>query len=298
MVQTDSLELDLAATLESCGALYENLHEIIERETIFVRDQQIRLIVGDVPPLCFEIAARANIPSVAIGNFSWSWIYRLYSPEYPGFLPLADQMKNFCTKATVALTLPYSCNMDDFPRKEPIPWIARTSALTKKEARARFQLSDSAIIVLLSFGGLGLNRLPWDKLEQLHDFLFITTGESKKQQGKVLVLPETQRQYEDLVRAVDLIVTKPGYGIVADAIAHQLPILYTDRGEFPEYSFLVQARNDLTTAEFIPQTELLSGNIQTYLRRLVEKNPNWPRVSCDGARIAADKILALLDFCP
>ena len=37
-------------------------------------------------------------------------------------------------------------------------------------------------------------------------------------------LPEAQRKYEDLVRAVDVVVTKPGYGIVADVISHQVRV--------------------------------------------------------------------------
>ena len=74
-------------------------------------------------------------------------------------------------------------------------------------------------------------------------------------------LPEAQRNYEDLVRAVDVVVTKPGYGIVADVISHQVRILYTERGEFAEYPHLVQALDECATAEFIPQEQLLSGNM-------------------------------------
>lgn len=295
IIQRDSLEMDLAATVEACGAFYTNSDDLINREIKFLRDREVRLVAGDIPPLCFEIAARANIPSVAIGNFTWNWIYRAYISEYPGFLPLIDRLENFYGKATAALSLPYSCNVDVFPRREPIPWVTRVSALTKEQARAKYQLPESAMIVLLSFGGLGLNRLSWGRLEESREFFFIATGESKRQQGNVLNLPDAQRHYEDLLRGVDLIVTKPGYGIVADAIAHRIPILYTDRDEFPEYPFLVRAMNDLATAEFIPQKELLSGNLQPYLQQLLKNNPNWPRVSLDGARVAAGKIVAMLD---
>jgi hypothetical protein len=73
-----------------------------------------------------------------------------------------------------------------------------------------------------------------------------------------------------------------------------LPVLYTERGQFPEYPFLVHALNDLATAEFIPQDELLSGNIRPYLLRLLEKEQSWPSVQLNGASVAAAKILALL----
>ena len=96
------------------------------------------------------------------------------------------------------------------------------------------------------------------------------------------------------MRAADVIVTKPGYGIVADAIAHQKPVLYTNRGEFPEYVHLVQALDELAAAEFIAQDDLFSGNIETHIGRLLAKDRNWPPVALNGAAVAAERILALL----
>jgi L-arabinokinase len=141
---------------------------------------------------------------------------------------------------------------------------------------------------------LGLQRLPWDKLKLMREFFFVVTADANRLDGNVCILPDTQYHYENLLRAVDVIVTKPGYGIVADAISHRLPVLYTDRGEFPEYPHLVQALKDCATAEFIPQNELLAGNIASYLRRLIEKERHWPAVELNGAQAAAKKILALM----
>jgi Glycosyl transferase family 1 len=295
IVQKDSLDMDLEATLQACQALHHNLRGVIEQEMDFVNAHQIRLIVGDIPPLCFEIAARAAIASVAIGNFTWSEIYRAYSKNYPGFISLIAEMEDFHREATLALTLPYPCGFEVFPRRQPIPWIARTSSLTRERARTAFGLPQSVTIVLLSFGGLGLKRIAWRKLKELSGFFFVTTGEIGQEFDNVRVLPEAQRKYEDLVRAVDVVVTKPGYGIVADVISHRVRALYTDRGDFSEYPYLVQALNESATAEFIPQDDLLSGNMESYLHRLLNKQQNWPVVRLDGARTAAEKILELLE---
>ena len=98
-----------------------------------------------------------------------------------------------------------------------------------------------------------------------------------------------------LFRSVDVIISKPGYGIVADVISHHVPMLYTDRGEFPEYPRLVEALHDCATAEYIPQSELLAGNIGRYLARLLSKELNWPSIRLDGAVVAAEKILGILE---
>jgi UDP:flavonoid glycosyltransferase YjiC (YdhE family) len=287
--------MDLDATFQACRDLHNHMPALLQQEVGFIKEHGIDLIIGDIPPACFEIAARAAIPSVAITNFTWDVIYQAYAIRQPGFVPLVEEMKRFYSKAMLALTLPYPCDMSVFPCREAIPWISRVSALTRSQARAVFGLPPTATIVLLSFGGLGLDQLPWQRLNEITEFHFVATTASGRSRGNLQVLDVAQRRYDDLLRAVDVIVTKPGYGIVADVLAHQVPILYTDRGEFPEYPFLVQALNELATADFIPQDELLSGNIRSSLARLVEKAPNWPPVSLNGAEAAAEKVLTLLD---
>ena len=284
--------MDLDETLRSCSALHARAQSIIDRELDFLRQHDIGLLVSDIPPLAFEIAARASVPSIAISNFTWSWIYREYLKDRPAFLPLIEEMETFYRKATLALTLPYPGDMSVFAQMESIPWITRTSILNKEEARTRFDLPQSATIALLSFGGLGLERLPWQKLRRLQNYYFVATGKTPQRQGNVAILAEAQPAYFDLVRAADIVIAKPGYGIVADVIAHQIPVLYTERGDFPEYPNLVRALNDLTTAEFISQQDLLSGHIEPQLDCLLSKNPHWPTVALDGATFAAERILA------
>jgi len=295
IIQRDSLLMDLRETLAACRKIYDGSETMIDSEQSFIRSNDISLIVGDTPPLCFEIAARAGIPSISITNFTWDVIYRAYIDAYPEFHSLAARMTECYERTTLALTLPYPCDTSMFPCQQAIPWVAREYSLTQAQARRMFELPENAAIVLLSFGGLGLERLPLAKLSRQREFFFVTTGESRKLNGNLLVLPGTQSKYEDLVRAVDAIVAKPGYGVVADVLAHRVPILYTDRGDFPEYPRLVEALHDCATAEFIPQDELLAGKLDLYLQRLLSKAPNWPRVELNGAQLAAQRILSMLD---
>ena len=298
IIQPNSLEMDLQGTLQACQALHNALPEVMAQEIAFIRDEKIALVVGDIPPAGFEIAARAKIPSLAISNFTWDVIYGAYVDRYRDFLPLITAMTGFYKNATLALTLPYPCDMSMFRSRQSIPWVTRVSRLTKEQARRDFNLPPSATIVLLSFGGMGLSSLPWDRFKELKDFFFVATGATAASQGNLLVLSDAQQRYEDLLRGVDAIITKPGYGIVADVISHHIPVLYTDRGEFPEYPRLVEALQDCATAEYIPQGELLGGNVGLYLERLLSKAPNWPRIPLDGADVAAQEILRLLESNP
>ena len=295
LVQPNSLEMDLQRTLQECQALHDALPKIMVQEINFIREEQVEVIIGDIPPACFEIAARAKIPSVAITNFTWDVIYDAYVDRYRDFSPLIAEMRAFYQKATHALTLPYPCDMSMFSNRQPIPWVTRVSRLTRERARREFNLPQSATIVLLSFGGMGLNSLPWERFTRLKQFFFVATGPARLSHGNLLVLSDAQPNYEDLLRGVDVIITKPGYGIVADVISHHVPMLYTDRGDFPEYPRLVEALDDCATAEYIPQSELLAGDVGPYLDRLLSKDPNWPNINLDGADVAAETVLTILE---
>ena len=85
--------MELTETLQSCRDLHKQASSLIASELAFLRQHRIALIASDIPPLAFEVAAQAKIPSVAITNFSWNWIYRAYLEEYPAFLPLIEEME-------------------------------------------------------------------------------------------------------------------------------------------------------------------------------------------------------------
>ena len=107
--------MDLGKTLEACRHFYAAAHAIVQQELSFISQNDIKLIVGDIPPLGFEIASSAGIPSVALSNFSWDDIYRAYMSRLPGFDAIVEQITTYYQKATLALTLPYSCDMTVFP---------------------------------------------------------------------------------------------------------------------------------------------------------------------------------------
>ena len=103
-------------------------------------------------------------------------------------------------------------------------------------------------LALVSFGGYGLRQLPLDRLDCLKDWDVVLTSRGPSDiagpHGVHVVAEEhlygAGLRYEDLVAAVDVVVTKPGYGIISDCVANDTAMLYTSRGRFVEYDVLVE----------------------------------------------------------
>src|SRR4051794_40297370 len=78
MVQVDSLRMDLDATLARADGFHATLEDRASVEAQFLRESGAGLVVGNIPPLAFAAAAAAGLPSIAVGNFTWDWIYAGY----------------------------------------------------------------------------------------------------------------------------------------------------------------------------------------------------------------------------
>jgi L-arabinokinase len=101
-------------------------------------------------------------------------------------------------------------------------------------------------------------------------------------------------RYEDVVAAVDVVVTKPGYGIIAECLANDTALLYTDRGHFIEYDVLIHAMPAFLRSAYLPQPALFSGAWQDALDAVVAQPAPPTRPATDGAAVAAARVLDLL----
>ena len=94
-------------------------------------------------------------------------------------------------------------------------------------------------------------------------------------------------------RPATSIVTKPGYGIVADLIANRVPALYVSRGGFREEPVLVRALEEEARAVRLERSALDALDLGPALERLRALDRPWTERRLDGAEVAARRILAL-----
>ena len=60
-------------------------------------------------------------------------------------------------------------------------------------------------------------------------------------------------------------MTKPGYGIVTDAIAAGARLVYTDRGAFPEYDVMVREMAGYLPTAYVRGDDLRAGRLEPAL---------------------------------
>jgi hypothetical protein len=55
---------------------YQDFDDRVAAESAWLVAHHTKIVVADIPPLAVAAAERAGIPSVALANFTWDWIYR------------------------------------------------------------------------------------------------------------------------------------------------------------------------------------------------------------------------------
>ena len=266
-------------------------------EARWLRRVGARVVLGDVPPLAFEAAAEAHVPAVGLANFSWDWIYRHLAPRQPALGAAAAAATAAYRTAALLLELPFAGDLSAFPRREAIPLVARRPRMSRGDARQRLGLPETGACVLVSFGGLGMPAVSPGALADLAPVRFLIDAPEGSWPPNVVALDPAGRDalgmgYQDLVRAADVVVTKPGYGIVSDAIAAGTRIVYTERGDFPEYAILVAEMQRYVPCAHVGNDDLLAGRWRAGIESVLAR-PVPPPPDLGGAEAAARRLRAI-----
>lgn len=300
VAQIDSLDIDEAATVQRAATFYGDFDRRVATEAAALVEMGASIVVGDIPPLAFAAAARAGLRSVAVGNFTWDWIYAGY-PSFAAIAPdVLPAVRHAYTAATVALRLPLHGGFAPMRRvTEDIPFIARRSHIGREQTRRLLGLADTAMVVLASFGAYGVG-LPYPEIAAANPFTLIVTGDgpaSDNRGGRLLQLSSDRLagcglRYQDLVAAADVVISKPGYGIVSECIANGAALLYTARGRFAEQEVFVRDMPHLLRCREIAGDDFRAGRWAEAVTALLRQPGPGTHIATNGAEIAAERILA------
>lgn len=295
VLQRDSLQMDLPATASAGRALLQNRPRLVAAEAASLHQSSVCLVAADVPFLPCAAAAAAGIPAVGVSNFGWDWIYDGLAATEPGLAELAAAARADYGTAAGILSLPFAGGLESFRRCQPLPLVARHASHPASTTRRLLGIAPDARVGLISFGGFGLEQLDLAPLARLAGWIFLVDRAFPGSPDNVRLIPANTCPYPDLVAASDVIVTKPGYGIVSEAIAHGRAVLYARRGDFREQECLIAGLERFARAREIGDEPLRRGLWGEALEALLAQPGPLETLAADGDLVAADRLAALAE---
>ena len=257
VIQIDSLQTDHEATFAAWQKIRANQADLIANEVKFLQENQVDLIMGDIPPMLSLIAKAAKIPCWMVGNFGWDFIYRDWGGK---FIELADEISEAYSHCDRLFRLPFAEPMSSFPNIEDVGLTGASPKYSAEYIRNKFNLDSDRPTALLTFGGLSLQSIPYQNLANFSDWQFITFDRDAPD------LPNLTKANGDRLRPVDLMVvcdrliTKPGYGTLAEALRVGIPIVCLTREGFLEAETLIAGVKNYAKHLIISPQEFYKGD--------------------------------------
>ncbi len=281
--EANVLETDAARTLEVLRAFHETAEDVAESEAAELVRQGVSFVLSDVPPLASEIAARAGVPSFAVANFTWDRIFA----AMPGADSEVERIRGWYRSTTLGFEVPLGHRLDAFPRVERAGLIARISRADRREVRGELGLAPKERAVLVVLKGPELDGVTLAAPEGIRYLTFLDLAGDH-----VLRLEASwQRRFPDLVAAADVVLSKPGYGIVGECIANRTPMLHLPRRGFAETPYLVADMDRYLPHRPVEGADLGDARaLEASIQELVEVPfPDSPPM--DGAETIARRVL-------
>ena len=295
LIQQDSIQVDLDASLKAIETLYARESELIRQELDFLRCENVGAVVADIPAIPLAAAQRTGLPNMATGNFGWDWIYEEFVQHDPRWRPYVDKFRTVYGQTDLLLRQPFAEPMEAFPNRIDLPLLAAPGRNSREKIAALSGADPGKRWVLLSFTSLNLEQPALDQLANLSGHEWFSVEPLEWRNSSVHCVTRSDVCFADIMASVDIVVTKPGFGILSECIANHKPIIYSDRIHFREYAVLVKCIERYCRHAFIPNSELYAGQLERALAQIETAPEPREKMAGGGAALAAREILSRLN---
>lgn len=266
---------------------YRNLAPNLDEEKRFLKD--VSVVVSDVPSFPLFAAREAGTPSVLIANFTWVGIYREF-PNPPA--ALLERMTAEYRSASLVLRSPMYLPLDELGETPmiDIPHVVRPSKNIRAELLAHFKIPPDKALAFLSVGQWGL---PFDfsKLSTYKHIAFFAF-DSTPGEGFYKLSPNDWSS-QDILASVDVVISKAGYGTVAECLAGGTPLIFPPRTGFAEQPALEQGLAEWGGGIKVSESKFFALDIESALEQALAMR-DLPIPDMNGGMVAAKKIMEFL----
>lgn len=308
MVMHHALSVDSQASFAAYAQAHIDWEEKVATLAAHLQAIHVDLVLSDIPYLTLAAARHAGIPAIALCSLNWTDILEHYlntdllcsehiesHPELSIHAGLIDTIRRAYQSANYFLQPAPSMAM---------PWLNNTIAIgpvctpgqNRRDAlQSKTGLPQDACLVLVGMGGMDypLTLEYWPTHINNTPVYYLVPEEMLIVSVNTISIDQTGLTYSDLVASVDLIITKPGYGMFVEAAAAGVPVLYVQRPGWPETEALTSWLKAVARCEEISSEALQQGLFKEQLTGLLTQGA-YPPVPPSGNLQAATLLQRML----
>ncbi|ABC28421.1 conserved hypothetical protein [Hahella chejuensis KCTC 2396] len=289
MPMFNALKVNVQATYEAYLNEYERRADILAAEAAHLSGRQPDLVLTNISYRLSAAAGRLQIPSLHFCSLNWADIFLSYCGDKPNSREIYDWLCESYNQAQAFLRVNPGMLMTGMAHVKSIGPISRSGR--RCDLREALQRPDADRFVLVSMGGMPY-AIPFHDWPVTPGLVWLT-GEPVNGRDDFICYKDFPIPHIDLLASCDAVVTKPGYGTLAEAAVNQTPVLYLPRRDWPEEPSQIEWLQQHVPCQEIDERRLFSGAIVDELNQICAAPPMKPP-ALTGIDEAVTEILALL----
>ena len=282
LVMNSALDIDLAASRAAYRAFHADWEARVDREAELLRELGADLVFSNVGYLPLAGAQHAGIANAALCSLNWADIYR----HYFGDDDIHRQIRSCYTCADTFLRATPGMAMGDLPKLRPVAPIAASGRNRREELAGKLGLASGEKLVLISMGGIAW-RLPIEHWPRIDGVRWLVQQKWQVDHPDAIAFETLALEFNDLLASCDALLCKPGYGSFIEASCNNIPVLFVNRGDWPEAPALVSWLQQHGRCREISRDALERGQLADALQALW-RMPKLPPVHPTGVAEVAD----------
>ena len=260
-VQNGPLKIDVEATWLEHHRFHSSWEERLQAETEAMRAASPDVVLADTPYLALAAGKAAAVPTVALVSFTWDLVLSEYvAPRSIDGRATLQLIRQAYGEADLALRINPAPKIENFQRLIDIGPIAEPASSAREQLTEFLGRAPGEQTVLVGFGGIPLDSLPFDRLESLIGYRFIFDGSIPPGNRRFIAATSLPFSFKTLMASVDLIMTKPGYGTLVEAVALHTPMVYVRRYNFADEQPLVDYLHRYGNGVELSMSDFVQGN--------------------------------------
>lgn len=291
-VQCGPLRIDVDGTWAAHRSFHTDWDARIAAEADAIRSAGPDLVLSDISYLALEAAARAGRPAVGLSNLTWDGVLAQLDPDSDERRDLIKRIRGSYSAADTMIRIAPGIPMEAFGRIADVGPVAELVQGEGEKVRSVIGTAAGERIVLVAFGGVALDGLPYARLDGMSGYRFIVSSAAVPAGlRRVHAAEAIPLSFSQLLASADLLVTKPGYATTVEAAAYGKPVVYVRRYNFADEEALVGYLNKFGRGAELSREDFEAGSWQAAfeaVESLCAKNePPAPNGAAEAAEMLA-----------
>jgi hypothetical protein len=238
-IQDGPIHIEVEKTWQAYREFHRHWEQRLADETEAIRRRAPCLVLSDISYLAIEAGAEAGATTVALSSLSWDVVLEGLRGSQEADAALIRHIAAAYGRANVMLRIAPGLAMPAFGRAVDVSPVMDDVTPNRPALREMTGTHEDETLVVMGFGGIALTSVPWQHMEHLDGYRFVVPGSVPSGARRIVSADELPCSFRTIMASADVLMTKPGYASIVEAVAMGTPVIYVRRYNFADESTLV-----------------------------------------------------------